>query len=453
MGAEESTSKAKKRVRKPFTIYTLMEWLATILLLLIILAGVAGLIFPISHPVLVWKVSDYLHKSGADSCHVGNVTIKIWKGIEVTDVYVDKKINTQEKYSFSAAKMSINLNLLTSLLNFRNYKEIPLDGHENIFEGLYREPQQYFRSWFKYLNQLKTFRGINIFEPRLSINRFDSLHVELTGGVIDAVNDFEKKTMEIIYQISAAKVNGYVFESNKGTLQVDEQEIKIIKSKGHYLDGKYKISGGVDLFQKRLRSIQLGIANLQMSSLHLGKDTLSGKIDGTIHIDVKLEPSLIDVDSLKGSGVISLDNATITGTGFQKSLKALIMSSQIDTLCFNKIKNEFTLQKNMTFLNKSQGEGEKITFSAKGWIQPDGSLNQNFEAIFTPSFVKKLPPVVAGSLLDGENNNKIFRCKVYGNTASPRVELDSTVLRKAIGSVFDDMKQNLKYLFNKEMTR
>jgi hypothetical protein len=190
-----------------------------------------------------------------------------------------------------------------------------------------------------------------------------------------------------------------------------------------------------------------------MSSLHLGKDSLSGKIDGTIHIDVKLESSTFNYDSLNGSGFVTIDNATITGTGFQNSLKALIMSSQIDTLCFNKIKNEFELQKNMTFVNKSQGEGEKITFSARGWIQPDGSLNQNFEAIFSPGFVKGLPPVVAGSLLDGENNNKIFRCKVYGNTASPRVELDSTVLRKAIGSVFDDMKQNLKYLFNKAKPR
>jgi hypothetical protein len=122
-------------------------------------------------------------------------------------------------------------------------------------------------------------------------------------------------------------------------------------------------------------------------------------------------------------------------------------------LRFNRIKNEFELRKNLTFFNTTQGEGEKVSFSAKGWIQPDGSLNQNFEAVLDPGFVKELPPVVAGSLLDGENENKIFRCKVYGNTAAPRVELDSTVLRKAIGSVFDDMKQNLKYLFNKAKPR
>jgi hypothetical protein len=453
MGAEDSASKKVKRVRKPFTIYTLMEWFATILLLLIILVGIAGLIFPISHPFLVLKVSEYLHNSGADSCHVGNVTIKIWKGIEINDLCIEKKINSLEKYTFSAEKVSINLNLLTSLLNFRKYKEIPFDGHENIFDELYREPQQYFSSWFKFFNQLKTFRGINIIEPRLSIYGYDSLHIELTGGVIDVINDFEKKTMEVLFQISTAKVNDYVFEYNKGTLLIDEQVLKIIKNKGRYLDGKYKMSGDVDLFQKRLRSLQIGVADLQMSSLHLGKDSLSGKIDGTIHIDVKLESSTFNYDSLNGSGFVTIDNATITGTGFQNSLKALIMSSQIDTLCFNKIKNEFELQKNMTFVNKSQGEGEKITFSARGWIQPDGSLNQNFEAIFSPGFVKGLPPVVAGSLLDGENNNKIFRCKVYGNTASPRVELDSTVLRKAIGSVFDDMKQNLKYLFNKAKPR
>lgn len=452
MATDVSASKKIKRVRKPFTIYTLMEWLATILLLVVIIAGIAGLIFPISHPVLVWKVSDYLHNNGADSCHVGNVTIKIWNGIEITDLYVEKKINSLEKYTFSAEKVSINLNLLTTLLNFRNYKEIPLDGHEYIFDGVYREPQKYFRSWFQFLNQLKTFRGLNVFEPRLIVDGYDSTHIELTGGVVDVVNDFEKKTMEILYQISVAKVNDYVFEYNKGNLLVDEQQIKI-KSKGRYLDGKYKISGDVDPFQKRLRSLQIGVADLQMSSLHLGKDSLSGKLDGTIHVDVKLEPSVFNYDSLNGSGVVNLDNATITGTGFQKSLKALIMSSQIDTLSFNKIKNGFDWKKNMTFFNETQGEGENITFSARGWIQPDGSLNQNFEAIFTPGFVTKLPPVVAGSLLDGENNNKIFRCKVYGNTASPRVELDSTVLRKAIGSVFDDMKQNLKYLFNKAKTR
>lgn len=91
MGADLSTSKKIKRFRRPFTVYTFMEWLATILLLLVITAGIAGLIFPISHPVLVAKVTSYLRNSGADSCHVGNVTIKIWKGIEITDLHVGKK--------------------------------------------------------------------------------------------------------------------------------------------------------------------------------------------------------------------------------------------------------------------------------------------------------------------------------------------------------------------------
>ncbi|HEX2957356.1 MAG TPA: hypothetical protein VHO70_11020 [Chitinispirillaceae bacterium] len=449
MGTEESARKKTKRFRRPFTIYTLMEWFATILLLLLFIAGIAGLIFPISHPVLVWKVSDYLRNGGVDSCRVGNVTIKIWKGIEITDLYVEKKISSLEKYSFSADKVSINLNLFTSLLNFRKYQEVLLEGHEYIFYELYREPQQYFRMWYQFLNQLKTFKGLNIIEPRLQVDGYDSLHVELTGGVIDISNDYEKKTMDILYQIAVAKVNGYVFEYNKGSLLIDERDLKIIKSKGRYLNGKYKISGDVDLSQTRLRLVQIGVADLQMNSLHLRDDSLSGKIEGIIHIDLKLEPSSFNRDSLKGSGVITLDNATITGTGFQNSLKALIMSSQIDTLHFGKIKNDFDLKKNMTFFNKTQGEGEGIAFSARGWIQPDGSLNQNFEAMFNPSFVNELPSVVAGSLLDGENNNKIFRCKVYGNAASPRVELDSTVLRKAIGSVFDDMKQNFKQLFRK----
>ncbi len=453
MGTELSTSKKIQRSRRPFTINTFLEWLATILLLLIIVAGLAGLIFPISHPILVWKASDYLHNSGADSCHVGNVTIKIWKGIEITDIYAEKKINSLEKYSFSAEKISLNLNLFTSLINFRKYREIPLDGHEYIFYELYREPQQYISTWFQFLNQLKNFRGLNIIEPRLSIDGYDSIHVELNGGIIDVSNDYEKKVMDILYQIPVAKVNDYIFEYNKGSLVVDEQNVKIVKSKGRYLNGKYKISGDVDLFQTKLRSIQIGVADLQVSSLNLGRDSLSGKLDGMINCDVKLEPSLFNCDSLKGSGVVNLDDAIITGTGLQNSLKALIMSSQVDTLRFDKIKNEFDLRKNMTFFNKTQGEGQKITFSTKGWIQPDGSLNQNFEANFDPEFVKELPPVVAGSLLDGENDRKVFRCKVYGNSASPRVELDSTVLRKAIGSVFDDVKQNLKYLFNKAKTR
>lgn len=453
MGAESDALKKVKRVRRPFTIYTFMEWLVTILLLLIFIAGIAGLIFPISHPVLVGKVSDYLRNSGADSCHVGNVTIKIWGGIELTDIFVEKRISSMEKYSFSAAKVSINLNLFNSLLNFRKFQEIPLDGHEYIFYELFREPQQYFNTWFQFLNQLKTFKGLSIIDPDVKVDGYDSLHVELTGGVIDISNDYEEKTMDILYQIAVAKVNDYIFEYNKGSLLVGGRDMKILKSKGRYLNGKYKIAGDVDLFQTRLHSIQIGVADLQMSSLNLGKDSLSGKLDGTIHFDVKLESSSFYPDSLTGNGVVTFDNAAVTGTGFQKSLKELIMSSQVDTLRFDKIKNEFDLRKNMTFFNKTQGEGEEITFSTKGWIQPDGSLNQNFEAIFDPGFVNELPPVVAGSLLDGENNKKIFRCKVYGNTASPRVELDSTVLRKAIGSVFDDMKQNLKYLFKKAKNR
>jgi hypothetical protein len=450
MCASSKTAKKAKKVGRPFSVYLIMEWFATILLLVVILTGIAGLIFPISHPLLVRKVTNYLHKCGADSCSVGTVTVKIWQGIEVTDLYINKRMNSLEQYSFKAEKLSVNANLLSLLMDLKKFRELPGRGKEYLFYELYREPQYYLGEWFRFLNQYRYFRGINIIEPHLQILGYDSLHIDLNGGFIDVSNNYEQKEMGINYQIGVAKVKGVHFEFNKGTLLLNEKYLKIVKGRGAYLNGKYKVTGDIDLFHSRFNTVQIGITDLQMSSLYSNFEPVTGNIEGKISIDLRLDPSVFNLDSLRGSGGLVLENVSIAGTTFQNTISSMIMCPQIDTLHFEKIKNDFDLKKNLTFFNSTHGTGNEINFSSKGWLQPDGSLNQNLEAIFNEKFIKKLQPVVVNSLIKGENGNRIFRCKVYGNSSSPRVALDSTVLRNAIGSVFDDMKENFKYLFKKK---
>jgi hypothetical protein len=450
MCANSKTNQKEKKIVRPFSVNHIMEWFATILLLVAILTGIAGLIFPISHPMLVRKVTNYLHKCGADSCSVGSVTIKIWQGIEITDLYFTKRMNSLEQYSFKAEKLLVNANLLSSLMDLKKFRELPGKGKEYLFYELYREPQYYLGEWFRFLNQYRNFRGINIIEPHLQILGYDSLHIDLKGGIIDVSNNYEKKEMGINYQIGSAIVNGVHVEFNKGTLLLDEKNLKIVKGRGAYLNGKYKMAGDIDLFHSRCNDVQIGITDLQMSSLYSHFRPVYGKIDGKINIDLRLDPSVFHYDSLSGSGGLVLEDVSIAGTSLQNTISSMIMCHQIDTLHFDKIKNDFDLKKNLTFFNLTHGTGDEINFSAKGWIHSDGSLNQNVEAVFNEKFVKKLQPVVVNSLIEGENGNRIFKCKVYGNSSSPRVALDSTVLRNAIGSVFDDMKENFKYLFKKK---
>ncbi|MBN1604565.1 MAG: hypothetical protein JW915_23350 [Chitinispirillaceae bacterium] len=447
MGAD-STIKKTSRIKRPLSVYRLMEWTATILLLLIFVAAVATLIFPVSHPILVKKVSKYLKDSGADSSRVGNVTIKIWQGIEISDFYVDKEISSHEKYSFSAEKITVKVNILSSIF-LKKSRELPVKGKEYLFYELYREPKYYLGEWFRFLNQYKTFRGLSVIEPDVTITGFDSLDIEMNGGVVDLDNDCEKKEMNVQYQIGSSKINGLLFEYNKGVVSIDENNLKIIRSKGRCFNGKYKMTGDIDVYQYRIRTLEIGVTGFEMSSLRYITNSSGGRLGGDIDFDVKLEPSAFHYDSLRGDGVLVIENTVITGTSFQRSLKNLIMSPLIDTLRFTKIKNEFNLRKNLTFFNKTQGSGSEIDFSAKGWIRPDGSLNQNIEAVFNESFVRKMAPVAANSLIVGDNGDRIFRCKVYGNSASPRVELDSIVLKRAIGSVFNEMKENFKHLFRK----
>lgn len=447
MGAD-SRIKKTDRIKGTISVYRLMEWSATILLLLIFAAVVATLIFPVSHPILVQKVSTYLKDSGADSSRVGNVTIKIWQGIEISDIYVDKEISSHEKYSFSAEKITVKVNILSSIF-LKKSRELPVKGKEYLFYELYREPKYYLGEWFRFLNQYKTFRGLSIMEPHVSITGFDSLDIGMNGGVVDLDNDCEKKEMNVQYQIGSSKINGLLFEYNKGTLLIDENNLKIIRSNGRCFDGKYKMTGDIDVYQSRIRALQIGGTGFAMSLLYNGSDVSGGVPGGDINFDVKLEPSAFHYDSLRGSGVLAIEKTVIAGTSFQRSLKNLIMSPLIDTLRFSRVKNEFDLRKNLTFFNKTQGSGSEVDFSAKGWIQPDGSLNQNIEAVLNESFVRRLAPAAANSLIVGEKGERIFRCKVYGNSASPRVELDSIVLKRAIGSVFNEMKENFKHLFRK----
>ena len=191
MGADSTTMNKTDRIQGPFSVYRLMEWTATIVLLLLIVAALAALIFPVSHPILVQKVTKYLENSGADSSRVGKVTIKLWHGIEISDIYVDKVISSHERYSFSAEKITVKANILSSIF-LKKSRELPVKGTEYLFYELYREPKYYLSQWFRFFNQYKTFRGLSVIEPQITIAGFDSLNIELNGGVIDLDNDSEK---------------------------------------------------------------------------------------------------------------------------------------------------------------------------------------------------------------------------------------------------------------------
>ena len=145
---------------------------------------------------------------------------------------------------------------------------------------------------------------------------------------------------------------------------------------------------------------------------------------------------------------LSLEDCTIAGLPIQKALATSLFLPSIATLDFSSISATAEMKTGDTIRTTFKGVGDQLDFSSEGWVMLNGRLQQQFNGVFSGKMAASFPDVVKNSLIPAGKGKRKLTCRLFGTYYEPRFELDQATLRRAVGNMFDGLRQEIIDIHN-----
>lgn len=459
-GKKTITSIKKKQTNKPymetprqkkradFNLLKLLEWIASLLFAAVIAILIAGF-FPLSHPLISKYARSIINKSTLDTCNVGKIKLALWKGVTMYDIHASESAGNGLKYELELSRIRINFNVINAMQKWSQIKKryqlfcssFSQDTNNDISASVDRLLR--FAAQTEQINSIcidgKTVRILKGETPFISAERFS----------LDIFREHEK-SQNIELDLDVAELvylnNDFTFIRANGLF--NNKILDISRCRARVFDGKVKINTRLDLTGKRIHEFILNGSGLNIDKM-IRSGIMQRCISGKMDIDLNLASSSLELDSVRGKGVIRLSGVSVWETPVQKALVELLKNPEFSRLSFSRVKADFDLLDRNTVRVNISGSGEMLDFKSNGMLTLNGEINQQVDAALSEAAVKELPNFLVNSLAINENNRSAVRCRIYGTLGEPKVELDREILKKAIGGVFEQMRENLKDFFRK----
>lgn len=441
------TSRQKKKA--DFDLLKPLEWTASLLFAAVIAVLISGF-FPVSHPLLTKYAHSLIDKSTLDTCTVGKVKLVLWKGVTLYDVHASELAENGFKYELKLSRIRINCNVLTVMQKWPQIKKKYQLFRSSFSQGANKGACVVIDRVLRFAAQSEHIKSICIDGKTMKISKRDAPFISAERFSFDIFRE-QEKPQNIELDLDAA---GFVYLKNEFTfLKVnglfDNSFLDIRRCRAKAFNGKVKINTRLDLSKKRMHDF-----TLNATGLNLDKMLLSGNmqrcVSGNMDIDMNLASSSLELDSVQGKGVINLSEVSVWETPVQRALVELLENPDFNRLSFSRVKTNFDILDRNTIRTDISGSGETLDFKSSGMLNLKGGLNQQVDAALSEAAIKELPGFVVNSLVLNENNRRAVRCRIYGTLSEPKVELDREILKKAIGNVFEQMRENIKGFFRKD---
>ena len=177
--------------------------------------------------------------------------------------------------------------------------------------------------------------------------------------------------------------------------------------------------------------------------------TSEGSLSGRADVEMDFSPGPLNYDSLKGTAQITAYDLKTFDFPIQRALVQLLSIPQFSDLHFDKLKADLEIKQQGIMLTEMSGNGEMLELKAKGWAGADGTMNQEVEGVLSEAVVMDMSEAGANSLEKIDNNRRGFKCRIYGDFMNPKIELDKALLKRAVGSMFRNMKEGFQDFFRK----
>lgn len=426
-----------------------VEYGALFVALLIIIVIVAGF-FPYSNSLVTAKLQRYIKSYSLDTLVLEKVTITPWKSIEIKNIHFSKRLSSSSIVSGQIDHATFKVNILSLLLWQKNFKE-----QKELIKITNQGKTTTDRALLSIQNQLNFLQKIPNWRElvcnQASITHKDTLSklnrsYELIS--LKCNRSADNSPLEGSFRFKEINLGKDVFKVNNfnGTFSIDSGLIQLSKCKGDFLDGKVKIDSKVNLAAHLFENLLLELQDINLAHIYKADIKNEGTITGILDLEFHVPKSNFQVDSITGNGTITGKHIKISEVPVLKSLASLLSIPSLKKLEFDRIKSQFHV-KQRTFTTEMQGFGDQLDFKSAGWIQENGSLNQQFVGTLSKDLVKSLPKEVVATLYEVKDSRREFNCRIYGSVKEPKFEFDKKMIQRAINNVFDNVSKSLMQFF------
>ncbi len=438
----------RQKEKAGFDFFKPLEWTASLLFAVVVAILIAGF-FPVSHPVITRHVGSLMSKSTLDTCTIGKVRLALWKDVTLYDVHTSDMSEEGLKYVANLSRIRINCNVINIMQKWSQIKKDYKLFCSSFSQRLNQNTCMAIHELLMFAAQSEYIKSISIDGKTVKISKRNAPFISAESFCFDISRE-QEKSRNIRIDFDAAEL---VYLKNDFTfLRVnclfDKKFFNINRCRARVFDGKIKFVTRLDLVNKRMHDFTLDASGLNLEKMIASTD-IPRCISGSMDIDLNLISSALELDSVRGKGVVNVSEMSVWETPVQRALAELLENPNFNRLSFSRVKADFEILDRNTIRTDISGSGEVLDFKSNGMLNLKGKINQQVDAALSENAIKELPGFVVNSLALNENNRRAVRCRIYGTLAEPKVELDREILKKAIGNVFEQMRENLKGIFRK----
>lgn len=393
-----------------------------------------------------------LVQSGADFCTIEGIVLVPYKSITLNKlVVVERGVDTLRQDTVHIDQVYFEGNMLSLLLHRKRLMQELLVTNGDLFSLFATKPAAAVRSLQTIIQRECTYIKLGRCSGIAGAVKVGTeQYMHLKDGILQLqrVEKGEVDNWEASVTLPAVRVGFNEFKNVRGQLLLAKEGKQLsCRWRGDYLGGKVNGSAIFNLKKERIEEYQLDAENIDVGAWYRNVG-LSGSIVGKANVVLHGKTQPLNLDSINGVLSIILNDCLFSGFPLQNTLVQSLAIKQLDSCLFAQVKIESTFDLRHPLEIAVVGSGEDLTFSTKGWIMRDGSLNQQVECIFPEHIVSQFSEVVRKSLEPAGKGDRLFRCRLYGTWAQPGFELDKAMLQRAMTSMFNDARNDFQKYIN-----
>lgn len=417
--------------------------LATIVAFLIVCIStiIIGGFFPIHHPLITNNVLKIAKSIGIKNCTMDEIVITPWKKIEIKGLDIKTNFNSNDILNMRIDYCKIPCNLFFVIID-RNLLMTVYSFAKDALQKKHLGTEIIQQRIKKIVDTNNGIRGFYCKGDKLRITNDGKNQLILSKYEIDT--DKKLSQYDGTLKIRSVVVNEYNLLSSSGELTYKGGLLKIKNFKSTIFNSNLRAEGEFDIYGDKIKSLDCQIEGLKIDLFFSSSKKTAGNIQGLSDVKIKVNDSPFNADFLKYNCTVLASNVVLVNLPVQKALVSLLGFPQLERIGFDTIYADLEVKSGKNVLNEIRGMGPIIKFSSVGWFNTDGTLDQKIDGVLTSEFAETLPGIVSESMQRTHDNGRSFKCRIYGTTEHPKMELGKETLKKAISGAFDSMKKQME---------
>jgi hypothetical protein len=410
--------------------------------------GIAAVIvagyFPLRHQLITKKAIALLQKAGVDTCTIETVEIAAWKSVTIKNLRLVKRIDSLRAYTLSSEKIRCNINIVALFFNKNVFRDKLLAENTDLFKSLFSRPDTAYSHLFT-LWQLLVRKGDTEFSDlRFSYLSGNREVVRGLNGTMTLQNDEQQpEAIEMELDVSIVNISGDGLQDVRcSATALPSGRVTLSNVGGRYFDGKIKGKAVIDVVQSSLESYECSIEKMDMAywyTVHVGIGEVTGK--ATLRATGRDMPLRFPAPAADMQ--ITLQQCKIANLPVQEALATSLFIPSLESIMFSRLTITAELHSGDTIPTTITANGDQLDFSSEGWVLADGHIHQKINGVFSKAMVDSFPPIVKKTLEPAPNGSRRLTCRLYGTYYDPLFELDEATMRRAVGNMFEEQRQQI----------